>query len=332
VKKATISIADFETRMDDWLAVRKDFNHQPSGLAANRRDLLLFLKYARGHGVLRIAGETLLDFTRWLIHERHNGPGAANRKISTLRSYFRHLRFRQVSGAERFPIESLPRARQPYEAPMESLEVQEVPRILAGINKGTVLGYRNFTLYRLQYRLGLRLGEVLAIDRKDIDIHKQTLRIHGKGRRDRLLPLAEDLVAILERWAALRPQLRGAGHSDALFLSKKGHRLSARIAQETFQALVAKAGPLSLKKVTPHSLRHAFASHALETDTSDNKLIVLKHFMGHAIMKSTQRYAHPSMRILRQAVNDHPASEILAELIEENVLPLPIQSGGKITA
>jgi len=209
--------------------------------------------------------------------------------------------------------------------PVEALEPQEVNRLLGRIDKGSVLGFRDFLLYSLLYRLGLRLGEALAIDLGDIDLEKQLLRVHGKGRRERTLPLVSDLPVLIEKWLVFRDKLCGAERLNALFISKKGNRLSARTAQDNFKKILAAAGPLSIAKVTPHSLRHAFASHALQDDTTDAKLIVLKAVMGHALIKSTQRYVHPSMRILRKAVNDHPASEILDELINDDIVPIRIQ-------
>lgn len=110
--------------------------------------------------------------------------------------------------------------------------------------------------------------------------------------------------------------------SDALFISKKGNRLAQRTAQENFQKIVEKAGTLSLDRVTPHSLRHAFASHAIDGEAD---LIVLKAVLGHASLQSTEHYVHPSMRVLQKAVNEHISSQILSELIEENVVILSIQ-------
>ncbi len=127
----------------------------------------------------------------------------------------------------------------------------------------------------------------------------------------------------------MRELLLGAQEQNALFVSKKGNRLSARTAQENFQKIVAQAGPFSIKKITPHSLRHAFATHAMEGDAD---LIVLKAVMGHASIHSTQIYIHPSLETLRKAVNDHIAADILSDLIEEGVVILRMQQKWKYAA
>ena len=253
---------------------------------------------------------------------RKNGPGAINRKISSIRSYIRHLQLRQVDGSEGFPIAYVPRALHPYYGPPQTLEPEEVTRILNGIDKRSALGFRDFLLYSMLYRLGLRLGEALGLNIEDIDLGNQLIIIHGKGRRQRKLPLVSDLPYLLEKWLYLRNKLWNAKTNQALFISKKGNRLSARTAQDNFQKIIARSQSLSLKKVTPHSLRHAFASHAIEGNAD---LLVLKAVLGHALMQTTEIYLHPSMKVLHKAVNDHLASEILRDLIDENIVVLRIQ-------
>ena len=206
----------------------------------------------------------------------------------------------------------MPRARELYTGPVKALEPDEVSRLLVSIDKDSILGFRDFFLYSMLYRLGLRIGEAISINIKDIDFEKQILNIHGKGRRERKLPLLPDLMDILEKWLVYRTRLYGANQLDALFISKKGNRLSIRTAQDNFQKIVTKAGPFSIDKVTPHSMRHAFATHAIE---GEQDIFVLKAILGHASTKSTEIYLHPSMRVLRKAVNNHIASEILADLI-----------------
>ena len=310
---AAISLTNFDHHREDYHNLRLGiFNHQPSGVKGNEYDLNLFSNYFHEHNIKAITGEEILNSLAWLREERGNHAGAINRKEASIRSYFRYLRFVQIEGADSFPIESMPRAREPYTGPVKALEPDEVSRLLGSIDKNSVLGFRDFFLYSMLYRLGLRIGEAISINIKDIDFEKEILNIHGKGRRERKLPLLPDLMDILEKWLVYRTKLYGANHLDALFISKKGNRLSIRTAQDNFQKIVTKAGPFSIEKVTPHSLRHAFATHAIE---GEQDIFVLKAIMGHASTKSTEIYLHPSMRVLRKAMNNHVASEILADLI-----------------
>jgi site-specific recombinase XerD len=310
---AAISLTDFDHFRENYRNLRLGiFNHQPSGVKSNEYDLNLFSNYFHEHNIKAITGVAILNSLAWLREERGNHAGAINRKEASIRSYFRYLRFVQIEGADSFPIESMPRAREPYTGPVKALEPDEVSRLLVSIDKDSVLGFRDFFLYSMLYRLGLRIGEAISINIKDIDFEKEILNIHGKGRHERKLPLLPDLMDILEKWLVYRTRLYGANHLDALFISKKGNRLSVRTAQDNFQKIVTKASPFSIEKVTPHSLRHAFATHAIE---GEQDIFVLKAILGHASTNSTEIYLHPSMRVLRKAVNNHIASEILADLI-----------------
>jgi len=319
-----IAVTDFEAHLDDFRDLRlRVFNHQPSGVRATMRDLALFSDRLHQTGTDYINGKVLLDFLAFVRSERGNGAGAINRKVASLRSYFKHLRFRQIDGAHAFPIECLPRAREPYDGPIEALRPDEVRRLLGTADIASVLGFRDFLLYSMLYRLGLRIGEAIAIDLHDVDLTAATVRIHGKGRRQRTLPLPHDLRTPLRTWLTrLRHKLKRSGRLQALFVSKKGNRLAVRTAEENFAKLVAKAGPFSIPKVTPHSLRHAFASHAVD---GKQDMVVLKHILGHAMMQSTERYAHPSMETLLDAVNDHLAADILNDIITTGILGARIQ-------
>jgi integrase/recombinase XerD len=315
-KKAYIKASDFKRHIDDWCALRAAMHHQESSIEAGRKDLRVFNRFCKEHRVRRIGGNTLLNFFAYLSNTRSNGSGSINRKRSTLRCYFDHLRLRQVGGAAAFPIEYLPRARQPYNGPIATLEPNEAFRLLSSIERSTVIGLRDVTLYSLLYAIGLRLGECLRLRLGDIDWGRDMLTINGKGRKVRYIPVTDKIGKLLKNWLAQRGALLNAKTSDFLFLSKKGKPLSLRRAEERFQEIVEKAGPFTVKKVTPHSLRHAFASHAVESESMRGRdgLIVLKAILGHASLKTTEIYLHPSVNALRKALNNHLASDILADI------------------
>jgi site-specific recombinase XerD len=325
-----LALHHFDQYLQQYLDERHQvFNHQQSGVAANQRDLNLFSRFCHQTGCHDISGDAILSFIGWLKHDRANSAGAINRKISSVRSYIKYLRFRQVQGADQLPVEYLSRARQPYTGPYQTLLAEEVKQLLSSIDCCSILGYRDYLLYSLLYRLGLRIGEALAINLEDIDMAKQIITIHGKGRRQRQLPLISDMAEMIHSWLSMRSRLFGAQEQIALFVSKKGNRLSARTAQENFQKIVAQAGPFSIKKITPHSLRHAFATHAIEGDAD---IVVLKAVMGHASIHSTQIYIHPSLETLRKAVNDHISADILSDLIERGTIILRMQQEWKNVA
>jgi site-specific recombinase XerD len=307
---------NIKNNLKPWLAMRLRMNHRQSGVDSNERDIRVFIDFLDRRRIRFVHGATLLRFIAYLKDERNNCGGSINRKLSSLRSFFRHLRFVQVEGAEKFPIRELPRARDPYSGPVVALEPDEVKRFFGSIEIDTVLGYRDMLIYSLMYRLGLRISEVSGLNVADIDLDENLITIHGKGAKTRVLPLVDELAAQLKKWLRTRAKMLNAGTLEALFISRKGKRIANRIIQENFKKCVSSLGKLSLDKVTPHSLRHAFASHAIEGDCN---LVVLKHIMGHSCISSTQLYLHPSMGMLRKAMNDHLASDILGNLIENEV-------------
>jgi len=318
-----ITLADFDRLRSEYKKLRLGpLNHQPSGVAANERDLNLFSRFFHEKRMDKITGEGILSFLAWLHQERENRAGSINRKECSIRSYLRFLRFSQVTGADRFPVESLPGARVSYSGPVEALEPHEIIKLLCSIDRKSVLGLRDLLFYTLLYRLGLRVGEAVQINIQDIDFEKELLHIRGKGRRNRKLPLLPEIIALIRTWLIYRQSLYRAHLLDALFVSKKGNRLSIRAVQDNLKKIVEKAGPFSIDKVTPHALRHAFATHAVE---GEQDMIVLKAIMGHACMSSTEIYLHPSLKTLKKAMNGHLASRILNELINNRRVPVRIQ-------
>ncbi len=325
-----LNISQYDQHLEQYLEDRHLlFNHQMSGVEANKRDLELFSRFIHEKNIVYVNGDAILEFITWLRQERNNKAGSINRKISSIRCYIKYLRFRQVDGARDLPVEYLSRAREPYPGPINALTPEEVKKLLNSIDRESVFGFRDYLVYHLMYRLGLRIGEAMRINLEDIDLKQGVLTVHGKGRRQRALPLLPDIGKEINTWLEIRKVFYNAEQEQALFISKKGNRLAIRTAQENFQKIVALAGPFSLKKVTPHSLRHAFATHAMEGDAD---LVVLKSIMGHASIQSTQIYLHPSLKILRKAVNDHVASDILKEILGGGKTILRIQQNYKQAA
>lgn len=311
MKSSGVRIADYKAHIEDYLSLRLFLNHQKSSVAAARKDLNMFLVYLRQSRTASITGSTMLDYMAWLRNTRKNCSGTINRKLSSLRMYIRHLTLRGINRAKDIPVNVVPRARDPYSGPIQTLEFKEIIQLLTIIDKSTVTGMRNYTLFSLIYALGLRLGEALNISLEDIDLKEKLLTIHGKGPKVRKIPITDIIEKLLLDWMVLRESLLNAKTDKALFLSTRGVRLSLRMAEHAFKCIRTRLGNLSIKRVVPHTLRHAFASHAID-DNAD--VLVLKTILGHASIKTTELYLHPSITTLRKAVADHIASDILAEL------------------
>jgi len=311
MSRKNVSVNNYARFIENYCSLRLYLQHQQSSVNAARKDLHMFLRYLREHNLTRFNSATILDYMAWLRNERHNCSGSINRKISSLKMYIRHLSMQGVPGAKEIPVSDIPRARDPYSGPVQVLEFNEIMTIFKSINTDTVIGLRNFTLFNLIYAVGLRLGEALRISLEDIYLKKKLLTIHGKGRKTRYIPITKVIEKLLLDWLVARNALYNADTCKALFVSKKGNPLSPRMAEQAFKRIVSQHTGLSIKKITPHSLRHAFASHAVDGNAD---LLVLKTIMGHASIKTTEIYIHPSLLTLRKAISDHIASDILTEL------------------
>ena len=318
----SVTLKDFDTHIDDWIDLSVNVtNHQASGLKSREYDLRLCVAYLRQNKVVDITPWLLMNYLKYARHDRANSPATCNRKRASLRAYLRHLRLRGVPGAMVFPVEAIPPFCVPYQGQLFNLEPAEIIRLLGSVDTDSLHGKRDRVIMTLLYKGALRVGELAAIDIDDIDCDKACMSVHGKGRKQRLLPLDDDMVALLKDWLVLRKEYAGATRCSALFLSQKGQRLSVRTIQDNFKKLVDSLPRFSVDRVTPHALRHAFASHSMELDVSDRQLVLLKTYLGHALLKSTLIYARPSMKVLRRAINDHIASDILSDINWLNKAP-----------
>ena len=172
------------------------------------------------------------------------------------------------------------------------------------ISKEAVLWARDMCLAELLYGSGLRISEALALSFRRVAGHTGHVRVLGKGGKERLAPLTEESAEALERWLALRPQV--ASHGElALFVGARGAALQRREAQRIIERLCQQAGLPAV--VSPHALRHSFATHLLEAGAD---LRSVQELLGHARIATTQRYTHVSLAHLMQVyAKAHPKSE-----------------------
>ena len=216
---------------------------------------------------------------------RRLAPATIARKVAAVRSF---LRF--ALGPDRVPDASLTprRARRLPETPRP----REVEAELETLDQDGPLGLRNRALVELVYSAGLRSREAVDLDLADVDFDQEQVHVHGKGGRERVVPLGEEAAHWLARYLhEARPQLTRDA-VDALFLSARGRRLDTS----------------TLRRVAPHPhrLRHAFATHLLEGGAD---LRVIQELLGHSSLSTTQVYSHVDARRLRRVYDrSHPRS------------------------
>lgn len=255
-----------------------------------------------GHRVLR----------RYAAHlaaaRREGGRALARptvaRKLAAIRSFYGHLVER--GAVDQNPADLVPSPRRPRGLP-RALRADEVERLLDRIPARTPLETRDRALFELAYSCGLRCEEIVNLDLGSIDFDAEELRVLGKGSKTRLVPIGEPAQAALERYlATARPALGKEGGraaaEPALFVSKSGRRLSASDVRRRLN-LWLRAASLA-GGISPHVLRHSFATHLLEGGAD---LRAIQELLGHASLSTTQVYTRvESGRLRSQYARSHP--------------------------
>lgn len=232
---------------------------------------------------------------RWVawMHEEGYAPASIGRKLSALRSLYRFLL--REGRIQQSPVLLVPAPKKGKSLP-HVLSVDEIERLLEAPDATTPLGLRDRCLFEVMYATGLRVSELLHLTVQDIDWVGRSILVLGKGAKERIVLLGDLAIDALERYVhTARPQLLGHGTAEALFLSRLGTPLSVRGFHVVLQTHVRAAG--IEKHVTPHTLRHSFATHLLEGGAD---LRSVQELLGHASVSTTQVYTHVSEGYLRE--------------------------------
>jgi integrase/recombinase XerC len=273
----------------------------PHTLAAYRRDIARVLDLAGGPG-RAVAPEAwsreLLERALRDLYRTGHAAGSAARALAAWRSFSRFCVRRGV--LERDPARSLAFPRLPRRLP-RTLPSHDLGAALDRLAGEDPVSRRDRALIEVAYSAGLRVSELTGLNRGDVDRAGALLRVRGKGRRERIVPIGAGALAALDRY--LESAARRAGPPDQpVFAGPRGLRLSNRTVQRAVRARLAEvAGGLG---VTPHALRHSFASHLLDRGAD---LRAIQELLGHRSLASTQVYTHVSAARLRKAYEQaHP--------------------------
>jgi integrase/recombinase XerC len=230
-------------------------------------------------------------------HRRGLSGRSIQRRLSALRTFYNYLlREQQVSLNPGLDIRA-PRSEQHLP---DTLNVDDIARLLNVVSKDTLV-LRDLAMLELLYSSGLRLAELVALNEGDVDFTERVVRVTGKGAKTRLLPVGDKAIAALQAWMQVRTrQLQGT--ETAIFTGRGGKRLSARSVQQRVKDWARRQGiPGDLH---PHTLRHSFASHLLE---SSGDLRAVQELLGHADISTTQIYTHLDFQHLAQVYDSaHP--------------------------
>jgi len=290
-------------------------NASPHTCRAYERDLEEFENFLKSSGMSLSTGQDIemgkvdrLAIRRYLsfLHRRNKKSSIA-RKISTLRSFFKYLVREQLATSNPAKSVSTPKVEKPLPTTLtvdEAFRLMETPKnppekSISDTAKNMRL--RDGAILELLYSSGLRVGELVGLNLNRLDLDLAIVKVMGKGRKERIVPVGKKAVEALRAYLEERGVLN---LEEPLFANARGGRLTARSVGRLIKKYTKSSG--IFRKVSPHSLRHTFATHLLDAGADIREI---QEMLGHASLSTTQRYIHLSMGKLMEVYDKaHPRS------------------------
>lgn len=223
------------------------------------------------------------------------------RKLATLRSFYKFCMRR--SYVKTHPLATIRTPKQDKRLP-KFLEIEKITKLLATPDDNTLLGARDRAMLEVLFSTGVRVSELVDLNFTDVDFEGRTIRVRGKGKKQRTTPIGTTALAAVQKYVQLRRADSRATNFDqtALFVNKHGQRLSTRSVRRKLDKYLAQAG--LDPSISPHTLRHSFATHMLANGAD---LRSVQELLGHQSISTTQIYTHLTTPRLKQAYDDaHP--------------------------
>ena len=274
----------------DYLTFER--NVSPNTVSAYRDDLESFVAflcndyYTLGREQLELGRVDHLAVRSYLAHlsRRKLSRASAARHLSALRTFFKYLVREGVTDANPARTVATPKREKHLPA---VLQTSDVALLLEQPDVSSTLGARDAAWLELLYASGLRISELVGIDIDDLELRARLVKVHGKGSKERIVPFGTKAEAALRGYLAVRGELIRDVEEQAVFVNYRGERITARSIRRLFDDYVRDA---SLRAgVSPHTLRHSFATHLLNAGAD---LRAIQELLGHASLSTTQKYTH----------------------------------------
>jgi len=265
-----------------------------------------------------VSARDVLEYVEHLRRERNNGDSAINRHVTILKNFYRAIVAMGHLEPANNPMTLFPKIKAaPRKLPVV-LSLEEVERLLEAPDTKTIIGLRDRALLTLLYGTGIRASECSSLRERDVDLQQETVQVTGKGGHQRTIPLNARVVKAL----AVYRQARGPLFPTLSFFQSRHKRAMSRNA--IYQRVRWHAERCKIHKtVSPHRLRHTFATHLVRANV---RLVTIRDLLGHRQITSTQVYLHVTALDLREAADRHPIGRLVDTI--EQLLPdvrLPFQ-------
>ncbi|MDD5382227.1 MAG: tyrosine recombinase XerC [Candidatus Margulisbacteria bacterium] len=272
--------------------LKTERNYSPHTLSNYKRDLQFLLGLAKDKKVDRSAAREYL----LALEKKHYSRRSIARKLSSARSFFRFLMREKIIGQN--PFENILTPKLPKKLP-NFLYPEEIKALLAAPDQKVPLGIRDQAILEVIYGTGLRVTEMIRINLNDVDFAEGEIKVLGKGSKERIVLFGSHARSALHKYIK---EARRNAKTPALFVNQRGGRLTPRSIERLIAFYAKKAG--IPKKVTPHTLRHSFATHLLSGGAD---LRMVQELLGHVSLSTTQVYTHITKERLKEVYDAaHP--------------------------
>jgi len=279
--------------------LRNERNVSPHTLRGYLSDLEQLSTFLGEKELSAVDHQTLRRFIAHLMQGEVKKSSIA-RKLSAIRSFFRYLNRESILTSNPARLVATPRREKRLPAVLtadDALRLVESPIAMKPADNDTML--RDRAVLETLYSTGIRASELIGMNREDIDQHDSLVRIRGKGRRERIVPIGSKALDAIEAYLGCMTR---SSDSTAVFLGPSGKRLTARTVQRILENHRKHLG--LQQKASPHTLRHSFATHLLESGAD---LRAIQELLGHASLSTTQRYTHVNLDSLMEVYDKaHP--------------------------
>ena len=240
----------------------------------------------------------ILSYLSFLF-QKGLGSKTVARKLSSLKSFFRYLVFKSIIPND--PSSEVETPKLLKSIP-KSISEKEVEALLAAPDEKTDIGLRDKTMIETLYSCGLRISELTNLELLNLNLRQGVIRVIGKGQKERLVPMGDQLIGLLELYiSSSRKNLLNRRHSDFLFLSTRGQRMTRQSFWHRIKHYCLASG-FEPDKISPHVLRHAFATHLLNNGAD---LRVVQLLLGHSDLNTTQIYTEVARQRLKRLHTEH---------------------------
>ncbi|MBI5273568.1 MAG: tyrosine recombinase XerC [Chlamydiales bacterium] len=291
--------------MENFLAFLKEIKNASEHTIRNYQiDLVAFQEFMQEDSVDK------LGIRRYLasLHEKGLKKRSIARKVSTLKSFFKFLVLQKKITNN--PLDEIQTIKLDKPIPV-SLSYAEVEQFFNQPDTNDFLGLRDRTMLELFYSSGIRVAELVSLDKDDIDLKRKLMRVKGKGKKERIVPVTATAIAWIEKYL-FHPEriMNGKKHKKerdprSLFLNRWGNRITTRSIDRIFRAYLLQSG--LAQDITPHTIRHTIATHWLENGMD---LKTIQEILGHSSLMTTTIYTKVSTRLKKEVYDKaHPLSK-----------------------